>query len=85
MGKSTTAVNFTAYLGYYGFKTLVVDIDPQSNSTSGLGISLTQDMPSIYNVIISGVDAEMFVKASFPNLYVMPSSIQLAGAEVELV
>ncbi len=86
VGKSTTAVNFTAYLGYYGFKTLVVDIDPQSNSTSGLGISLTQDMPSIYNVIISGVDAaDVIVKASFPNLYVMPSSIQLAGAEVELV
>ena len=86
VGKSTTAVNLTSYLGYFGYKTLIIDIDPQSNSTSGLGISYDSEKSSIYNVIIGGEEVEKVkVKTDFSNLEIIPSSIQLAGAEVELV
>ncbi|MHB8280120.1 MAG: ParA family protein [Candidatus Humimicrobiaceae bacterium] len=86
VGKSTTAVNLTSYLGYFGYKTLIIDIDPQSNSTSGLGISTDSDKSSIYNVIIGGeMLAKVTIKTDFLNLDAIPSSIQLAGAEVELV
>lgn len=86
VGKSTTAVNLTSYLGYFGYKTLIIDIDPQSNSTSGLGISTDSDKSSIYNVIIGGeMLANVTIKTDFLNLDAIPSSIQLAGAEVELV
>ncbi|MCL4386732.1 MAG: AAA family ATPase [Actinobacteria bacterium] len=86
VGKSTTAVNLTSYLGYFGYKTLIIDIDPQSNSTSGLGISYDSEKSSIYNVIIGGAEIEKVkLKTDFLNLDIIPSSIQLAGAEVELV
>jgi len=86
VGKSTTAVNLTSYLGYFGYKTLIIDIDPQSNSTSGLGITTDSDKSSIYNVIIGGeMLAKVTIKTDFLNLDAIPSSIQLAGAEVELV
>ena len=86
VGKSTTAVNLTSYLGYFGYKTLIIDIDPQSNSTSGLGIIHDSEKPSIYNIIIGGAEVEKVkIKTEFLNLEIIPSSIQLAGAEVELV
>ncbi len=86
VGKSTTSVNLTSYLGYYGFKTLLVDIDPQSNSTSGLGIDSKKIKYSIYDVLISNHDPkEAITKTEFENLEAIPSVIQLAGAEVELV
>ena len=54
VGKSTTAVNLTAYLGHFGFRSLIIDMDPQSNSTSGLGFEFGSDKKSIYNILISG-------------------------------
>ena len=53
VGKSTTAVNVSAYLGHYGFKTLMVDLDPQSNSTSGLGVNPDNERNCIYDILIS--------------------------------
>ena len=86
VGKSTTAVNLTSYLGQFGFKTLIVDMDPQSNTTSGLGILDISGKSSIYNVLISGENIEqVLTKTQYKNLEAVPSSIQLAGAEVELV
>lgn len=86
VGKSTTAVNLTSYLGYFGYKTLIIDMDPQSNSTSGIGIFVESDKLSVYNIIISGENAsKVITKTDYANLEAIPSSIQLAGAEVELV
>jgi len=86
VGKSTTAVNLTAYLSYFGYKTLIVDMDPQSNSTSGLGISLNTGNPTVYNVIIGGENPSgVIYKTIYDNLEALPASIALAGAEVELV
>jgi chromosome partitioning protein len=86
VGKSTTAVNLTSYLGQFGYKTLIVDMDPQSNTTSGLGITDISGKSSIYNVLISGENIlQVIVKTRYKNLEAVPSSIQLAGAEVELV
>ncbi len=86
VGKSTTAVNLSGYLGYLGYKTLIIDFDPQSNSTSGLGIDKNYISKSIYELIILNVEPwEAVIETPYKNLFVIPSSIQLAGAEVELV
>ena len=86
VGKSTTAVNMSGYLGDIGFKTLIIDFDPQSNSTSGLGINKDRIKTSIYDVIINNKDPkDAVIKTGYKNLYIIPSSIQLAGAEVEMV
>ena len=86
VGKSTTAVNVSAYLGHYGFKTLMIDLDPQSNSTSGLGVNPDSERNCVYDILISDVNPEeVILGTSYDNLKVIPSSIQLAGAEVELV
>jgi len=86
VGKSTTAVNISGYLGKLGYKTLIIDFDPQSNSTSGLGIDKTHISKSIYEVIILNEDPwKAITETPYENLFVIPSSIQLAGAEVELV
>ena len=86
VGKSTTAVNMSAYLSSYGYKTLIIDLDPQSNSTSGFGINPGSVDKSIYDVIIMDLDPhEAIIDTTYKNLRLLPSSIQLAGAEVELV
>lgn len=86
VGKSTTAVNMSSYLGDMGYKTLLIDFDPQSNSTSGLGIDNQQINKSIYEVVIINENPKnAILQTSHKNLFIMPSSIQLAGAEVELV
>lgn len=86
VGKSTTAVNMSAYLSSFGHRTLLIDLDPQSNSSSGMGISTGEKGNSTYDVLINGLDPhDAIVKTSYENLYLLPSSIQLAGAEVELV
>ncbi len=86
VGKTTSAVNLTASLGAKGFRILLVDIDPQGNSTSGLGINKRALKKSSYNVLIGDASAEeAIVKTEFENVYVMPSSMDLAGAELELV
>jgi chromosome partitioning protein len=86
VGKSTTAVNISAYLSSDGYKTLLIDLDPQSNSTSGMGIVPGDVKNSTYDVLINNMDPhDAIIKTSYENLDLLPSSIQLAGAEVELV
>ncbi len=86
VGKSTTAINLGAYLAVEGKRVLVVDLDPQSNSTSGLGISQQADGHQIYDVLVNEVPLEdIIVHTSTEGLDLAPSSLRLAGAEVELV
>jgi chromosome partitioning protein len=86
VGKTTTAVNLSACLAFLGKKTLLVDNDPQGNSTSGLGVDKGHVEKSIYDVLISDVDIKDVIQETMlENLYICPSNIQLAGAEIELV
>ena len=86
VGKTTTAVNLSSCLAYKGKKVLIVDIDPQGNTTSGLGIDKKTISKSIYDVLINDESIEnTFVNTVVDNLVLSPSNIQLAGAEVELV
>lgn len=85
VGKTTTAVNLAAAIGQKGYKTLLVDIDPQGNTTSGLGFNKRQVEKSSYDMIIGSETAENIIKqTSFTNLDVLPSNMDLAGAELEL-
>lgn len=86
VGKSTTAINLGAYLAVEGKKVLVVDLDPQSNATSGLGVGPYLDGQQIYDVLVSEVPIkEIIVPTTTEGLDIAPSSLRLAGAEVELV
>ncbi|MDI9514287.1 MAG: ParA family protein [Clostridiaceae bacterium] len=86
VGKTTTAVNLSACLAVKNKKVLVIDIDPQGNTTSGLGVDKNAVRQSIYDVIINEVDIEdTLVPTKVDNLMLSPSNINLAGAEVELV
>ncbi len=86
VGKSTSAINIAAGLGQIGKRTLLVDLDPQGNTTSGVGINKKQIKTSSYDILISRADAESaIVKTKFENLDILPSNITLAGAEFELV
>lgn len=86
VGKTTTCVNLGACLAQLGQKVLVVDIDPQGNTTSGLGVSRHRLRKCIYNVLIDGIPVEAVIQPTdVPGLEVVPATIQLAGAEIELV
>ncbi len=86
VGKSTSAINIAAGLGQMGKRTLLVDLDPQGNTTSGVGINKKQIKTSSYDILISRADAySAIVKTNFENLSILPSNITLAGAEFELV
>ncbi len=86
VGKTTTAVNLSACLAVKGKKVLVIDIDPQGNTTSGLGVDKNAVKNSIYDVIINDSPIEdTMVETMIEGLYLSPSNINLAGAEVELV
>lgn len=86
VGKTTSAVNLAAAVAAKGYKVLLMDIDPQGNATSGLGINKREIKISSYDVIINAVAVEKaMLKTSFDNLWVIPSSMNLAGAELELV
>ncbi|MGF7060626.1 ParA family protein [Brassicibacter mesophilus] len=85
VGKTTTNVNLSACLAKKGKKTLVVDIDPQGNTTSGFGINKKELTLSIYDVLINGINAkEAVINTSIENLLIIPSNVELAGAEIEL-
>lgn len=86
VGKTTTAVNLAAAVAAQGKKTLLIDLDPQGNSSSGLGIDVKDDTLTVYDVILSDESAADAVQhTKEPNLDVLPADISLAGAEVELV
>ena len=86
VGKSTTAINLGASLAVQGERVLIVDADPQSNATSGLGIDHGALEASIYDVLMRDASIEDVVEpTSVRDLFVAPSSIDLAGAEIELV
>lgn len=86
VGKTTTSVNLGACLASLGKKVLLVDIDPQGNTTSGVGVNKADVENSIYDVLINEVDPREAVKRTeLPNLSIIPATIQLAGAEIELV
>jgi chromosome partitioning protein len=86
VGKTTTAVNLGAALAELGYRVLVVDLDPQGNATTGLGISHRNVEGSIYDVIMNDTPMDDCVEpTSVKNLFVCPATIDLAGAEIELV
>ena len=86
VGKTTTAVNLSSCLAYKGKKVAIIDVDPQGNTTSGLGIDKKNIGKSIYEVLINDESIEKtLLKTKVDNLYICPSNIQLVGAEVELV
>jgi chromosome partitioning protein len=85
VGKTTTVVNLATYLALAGDLVLVIDLDPQGNTTSGLGLDRGKFEHSIYEAIIEDAPvSEMVVGTIVPGLSIVPSSISLAGAEVEL-
>lgn len=86
VGKSTTAVNLSAALGELKKKVLVIDFDPQGNTTSGYGISKDDLENDVYDVIMNDVPIESIIQDTVePYVFVVPATIQLAGAEIELV
>jgi len=86
VGKTTTAVNVSAIIAASGKNVLLVDADPQGNSTIGLGLIKEEQETSVYNVLVESVDAKDAIKnTQVDKLYIMPTNINLAGAEVELV
>lgn len=85
VGKTTTAVNLAASLGACGKKTLLCDLDPQGNSTSGNGVNKRETGLSTYDLLINRSPAsEVVIHTGFDNLDLLPSHMNLAGAEVEM-
>ena len=85
VGKTTTNINLCSYLASWGKKILTIDIDPQGNTTSGIGMDKKNIKLSVYDVIIGDVEAKKAVlKTPIENLYIIPSTVELAGAEIEL-
>ena len=86
VGKTTTAVNLGAAMADLGYRVLVVDLDPQGNATTGLGLNTRDLQSSMYEVILHDASIDDCIEAtSVRNLFVAPASLDLAGAEIELV
>lgn len=86
VGKTTTAINLSACIAFKGKKVILIDNDPQGNSTSGLGFDKRKLKKSTYDILINGeLLKNVLLKTNIDNLKLCPSNIQLAGAEIELV
>ena len=86
VGKTTTCVNMASYLAVMGKRVLLVDLDPQGNASSSLGIDKDNNLKTIYNVIVDdNLLDEVIIKSKVDNLDIVPSNVDLAGAEIELV
>lgn len=86
VGKTTTSVNLSSCLAAYGRKVLLIDTDPQGNASSGVGAEKEQIEKSVYDVLINDADInDVIMETEYRNLYLCPSNIDLAGAEIELV
>ena len=86
VGKTTTAVNLGASLAELGYRVLVIDLDPQGNATTGLGVNARNLDSSVYDVILHDLPIEDCIEpTNLRNLFLVPATIDLAGAEIELV
>ena len=86
VGKTTTCINLAAYVAIMGKKVLILDMDPQGNATSGVGIEKNNNIKTIYNVIDGDCSVkEVIRKTHIPNLDIIPATVDLAGAEIDLV
>jgi len=86
VGKTTTAINLSAYLASMGKKVLIIDIDPQGNSGSGLGLNINEIQNTTYEVLLGELSArEAIIKTEIENLWICPANINLSGAEVDLM
>lgn len=85
VGKTTTAINIGGCFGVLEYKTLIIDTDPQANATSGVGVDATEK-PTLYDCLINGTPIEeLIIETENPNLSIVPSSMDLAGGEIEMV
>ena len=86
VGKTTTAINLAASFGVLEYRTLLIDADPQANSTTGVGFDLQNVTQSLYDCMVNNASAkDVLLKTDIPNLDLIPSHIDLVGAEIEMI